>query len=220
MITTGIIIISCVDKYDQIWHPNPNHYNQTWFPLSIRSIKTFQQCAQIGHLIRIKKSSSASELSSAYHRRHFLGQCALKSDPNKGRSNLFQITFRAANLKDTNITLGSSIKIKDTTIGEGFNRMAENWEFWEKGFSAFQFYFMTLIEVHIGCNMNSPWVNFQSEKITFELSTFDNNRPLSSIEPTLDQLFRSKATMKPAHNEPQSDQANLKLVKIKSNNYN
>ena len=133
MITTGIIIISCVDKYDQIWHPNPNHYNQTWFPLSIRSIKTFQQCAQIGHLIRIKKfssespsqkfssessskksssespsqkSSSASELSSAYHRRHFLGQCALKSDPNKGRSNLFQITFRAANLKDTNITLG------------------------------------------------------------------------------------------------------------------
>ena len=135
MITTGIIIISCVDKYDQIWHPNPNHYNQTWFPLSIRSIKTFQQCAQIGHLIRIKKfssespsqkSSSASELSSAYHRRHFLGQCALKSDPNKGRSNLFQITFRAANLKDTNKTLGSWIKIKDTTIGEGFDKMVEN----------------------------------------------------------------------------------------------
>ena len=157
MITTGIIIISCVDKYDQIWHPNPNHYNQTWFPLSIRSIKTFQQCAQIGHLIRIKKfssessstksssespsqkSSSASELSSAYHRRHFLGQCALKSDPNKGRSNLFQITFRAANLKDTNITLGSWIKIKDTMIGEGFNRMAENWEFWEEGFYHFNF---------------------------------------------------------------------------------
>ena len=87
------------------------------FHSTLGSIKTFQHGAQIDHLVRIFKSTVSKSrfknpqtkrnflvLHHHHHHQHFLGQCTLKSDPNKGRSNLFQITFRAGNFKDTNIT--------------------------------------------------------------------------------------------------------------------
>ena len=96
--------------------PNINKdYNQTWLPLSVRDLQDFQLFVQTDHLVRIEKVLKLN--CSVHHHQHFQGQCTLKSDPNKGQSNIFQITFRKGNLKDANLTFFLIyFEINDTKI--------------------------------------------------------------------------------------------------------